>query len=367
MKIVLLGRLHEGEISFGPQKVAQQLYKHLLIENVNVEFIEYFFKIYENSTWFKRFFGFNRAPDKIKSLGIIRLFIYLLRKQPDIIHIVTLERFILSVFLYKFLLRSKFVVTFHSILRYEIPSRTDKPTNFGKFKDYLLEYLAIKYSDSLIFLSKPHLSLAKEFYKFSVEKTNIIPNGVEFLEMRKLKEFDFNCGINIVFYNGSDEIDRGFELLLLTLEKVNVPVNLYVLGGKKQIAGRKNFLNIHYVKMILHDKLPEFLTKIHIVIKANVIDSFPIFVGECMSLGLIPILSDKIGISEYLVNEVNGFVYNSENIEEIKTILENIYNGQYDIQTISQNAQNIVDELNWNKVAQKYLEVYKSVLGCKVK
>lgn len=367
MKIVLLGRLHEGEISFGPQKVAQQLYSHLLNNNINVEFIEYYFKIYTNSTWFDRFFGYETLSDNLKRLGIIRLFVYLLRTQPDVIHIVTLERFTLSIFLYKFLLRSKFVVTLHSVLKYEIPRRINKPTDFGKFKDYLLEYFTIKFSDCLIFLSKPHRSLAKEFYKFSDEKASIIPNGVEILKMRKLEGIDFNCGINIVFYNGSDEIDRGFEQLLLTLEKVNVPVNLYVLGRKKYIAERKNFLKIHYIEMIPHNKLPEFLSKMHIVIKANVIDSFSIFVGECMSLGLIPVLSDKIGIAEYIVNEVNGFVYNSANIEEVKKILGNIYNGQYDIQTISQNAENIVHELNWNKVAQKYIEVYKSVIGCKTK
>ncbi len=367
MKVVLLGRLHEGEISFGPQKVAQQLYSHLLKHNIKVEFIEYFFKIYKNSTWVKRFLGYETSADNVKRLGIIRLFIYLLRTQPDIIHIITLERFILSVFLYKFLLRSKIIVTFHSILKYEIPRRTNKPTNFEKLKDYLLEYFTIKFSDCLIFLSKPHRSLAKEFYKFSDEKTSIIPNGVELLEMRKPKEFDFSCGMNIVFYNGRDEIDRGFEQLLLTLEKVNVPVNLYVLGGKKHIAERKTFLKIHYVEMISHDKLLEFLAKMHIVIKSNVIDSFSIFVGECMSLGLIPVLSDKIGISEYIVNGVNGFVYNSEKIEEVKTILENISNGRFDIQSISHNAQNIVDELNWNKIAQKYLEVYQSVIGCKTK
>lgn len=367
MKIVLLGRLHEGEIPFGPQKVAQQLYSHLLKHNIKVEFIEYFFKIYKNSTWVKRFLGYETSADNVKRFGIIRLFIYLLRTQPDIIHIVTLERFILSVFFYKFLLRSKIIVTFHSILKYEIPRRTNKPTNFGKFKDYLLEYFAIKFSDRLIFLSTPHYNLARKFYKFSENKTTVIPNGLEIQEKPKLKDFNFSCGINIVFYNGNDEIDRGFEQLLLTLEKVNVPVNLYVLGGKKYIAERKTFLKIHYVGMIPHNELSEFLSKMHIVIKSNVIDSFSIFVGECMSLGLIPVLSEKIGISEYIENEVNGFVYKNENIEEVKMILENIYNGQYDIQKISQNAQNIVDELNWGNVSKKYIEVYKSVLGCRTK
>ncbi|MBM4176041.1 MAG: glycosyltransferase [Ignavibacteria bacterium] len=367
MKIVLLGRLHEGKIDFGPQKVAQQLYKNLLINNMNVEFVEYFFKIYNNSTCFKRFLGYEKSPDNIKRLGIIRLFIYLLRTQPDIIHIITLERFILSIFLYKFLLKGKFVVTFHSVLKYELPRRKIKTSNFGRFKDYLMEYLAIKFSDSLIFLSNPHLSLAGEFYKFSNNKVNIVPNGIKVLRIQKIKHFDFSDGINVVFYNGTNEFDRGLEQLLLVFDKVKIPVNIYVLGIMKNIVERKKFVKTNYVEIIPHDILPEFLAKIHFVIKANVIETFSLFVGECMTMGLIPIISDKVGISEYLVNGVNGFVYNNENIEDVKTILENIYNGQYDIQTISQNAQSIVDELNWNKVAQKYLEVYKLVIECKIK
>ncbi len=367
MKIVLLGRLQEGEISFGPQKVAQQLYSHLLKNNINVEFIEYYFKIYKDSTWFNRFFGYEVFAGNVKRLGIIRLFIYLLRTQPDIIHIVTLERFIIIVFLYKFLLRSKFVVTFHSILKYELSKRKNKPTNYGKLKDYLLEYFAIKYSDRLIFLSTPHYSLAREFYKFSEKKVNIVPNGVEILIQRSIKEFNFTRGINIVFYYGGGEKDRGFEQLLSVLENVYVPVMLYVLGKIECYSFRSNFVKIYNLKLMPHDELYEFLTEIHIVIKSNVVDEFPLFVGECMSLGLIPVLSEKIGISEYIVNGVNGFVYASEKIEEVKMVLENIYNGHYDIQSISHNAQNIVDELNWNKIALEYLKVYKSVIGCKVK
>jgi len=367
MKIVLLGRLHEGKIDFGPQKVAQQLYKNLLINNMNVEFVEYFFKIYNNSTCFKRFLGYEKSPDNIKRLGIIRLFIYLLRTQPDIIHIITLERFILSIFLYKFLLKGKFVVTFHSVLKYELPRRKIKTSNFGRFKDYLMEYLAIKFSDSLIFLSNPHLSLAGEFYKFSEKKANIIPNGIETQRDRSTKKFNFSRGINVVFYYGGGEKDRGFGQLLFALKNIKVPVALYVLGEVEFCNFGSDFVKINNLKLMPHDELYEFLTEIHIIVKSNVVDEFSLFVGECMTMGLIPIISDKVGISEYLVNGVNGFVYNNENIEDVKTILENIYNGQYDIQTISQNAQSIVDELNWNKVAQKYLEVYKLVIECKIK
>ncbi len=367
MNIVLLGRLHEGEISFGPQKVAQQLYTHLLKNNINVEFIEYYFKIYKDSTLLKRFFGYEVFTDNVKRLGIIQLFIYLFRTNPDVIHIVTLERYILSIFLYKFLLRSKIIVTYHSILKYELSTRKNKPTNFGKLKDYLLEYLTIKFSDRLIFLSTPHHNLARKFYKFSEKKVNIVPNGVETLKKRRIKEFNFSRGLNIVFYYGGGEKDRGFEQLLFVLENVKVPVTLYVLGKIECYSFSSDFVKIDNLKLMPHDELYEFLTEIHLVIKSNVVDEFSLFVGECMTMSLIPVISDKIGISEYIVNEANGFVYNSENIEEVKTILENIYNGQYDIQTIAHNAQNIVEQLDWNKVAQQYLEVYKSVIGCKTK
>lgn len=360
MKIVLLGRLNEGEINYGPQKVAQQLFSHLSENGESVEFIEYYFKIYKDSTWIKRFFGFEEYPDNIKRLGVIRLFIYLIRIQPDIIHIVTLERFIITVFFFKFLLRSKFIVTLHSIFKYELPRRTSKPKYYGKLKDYYLEYLAVQHSDCLIFLSKPQLSLAKSFYKFPIEKTYIIPNGIEIYNMRKIKEFDFSSGMNIVFYNGGNEIDRGYEQLLMAIRKAKVPVNLYVLGEGIHTNERGPFVNINYAAMMPYNELIKFLSKMHIVVKSNVIDSFSIFVGECMTMGLIPVISDKIGISEYIVNEVNGFVYDSASIENVSTILENIYYGRYDTSTISKNAQNIVTELNWTFIAEKYLEVYRA-------
>jgi glycosyltransferase involved in cell wall biosynthesis len=105
-----------------------------------------------------------------------------------------------------------------------------------------------------------------------------------------------------------------------------------------------------------------FLINKHVFIDNLDYMPFSILALEAMALGLILIVSDDSGISSYINNGENGFVYNSESPEEISEILNDIFAGKYDLDIISKNAKKIYEQLNWDKVAQQYLEAYKTVL-----
>ena len=78
-----------------------------------------------------------------------------------------------------------------------------------------------------------------------------------------------------------------------------------------------------------------------------------------MAMGLIPIVSNKVGIKDYIETGVNGFIY--KNIAEIKQILDYLYNDKDNLQKISLNARMIYDKLNWKKVSEEYYKIYKQL------
>ncbi len=201
MKIVLLGKLKEGTILSGPEKFSKILFQNIssFLETV---FIEYYHKSYKGSNFLTRLFGkdINNGNPLILRFGSIRLFFYLIKNKPDIIHILTAERFTIPIYLYKRLLRSKIITSFHSVLRFEIPNNYNRRSHFNRYRDYLWEWLAIRSSDQLVFVSKQHFSLAKRFYKFKENRIAIIPNGVEneFYAPEIVK--DFKHPLNIIFY-----------------------------------------------------------------------------------------------------------------------------------------------------------------------
>ena len=198
MEIVYLGRYNPSEILTGPEKVARRLFQHTYEKNKGVVFIDYFFKD-KKSNIYKRLLGkkiIQNEPSVIR-LGNLRIFFFLVFNQPAIIHIVTLERFIIPVYLYRFLLKSRIITTLHGILKYEISLNTQKRKSV--FKDKLLETLAFKYSNKLIFVSASLKEFSKKYYKTDAAKIEIIPNGIDKI-YAGIKEIKFSNKLKIVLF-----------------------------------------------------------------------------------------------------------------------------------------------------------------------
>ncbi|MBN1216127.1 MAG: glycosyltransferase, partial [Candidatus Lokiarchaeota archaeon] len=199
------------------------------------------------------------------------------------------------------------------------------------------------------------------FYKINKKKIIFIPNGVDktfYCESKK----NFNTKkLNIVFYNGFDnEIDRGLKNILKVLnELANIEFTLFVIGNNLDDFGKFNNYEIRNVETMNEIELIEFLKDKHIFLKSTTYDSFPIMVLECMAAGLIVIISNKVGITSYIKNGKNGFVYS--NLSEVKGIMENIYNNNINLSLISDNAKAICIELNWKAISINYIKLYQDL------
>jgi len=175
MKIALIGRFGEGDIIPGPERVARELFAELREINLEVVFIEYFFKGYSSTSLVKRIFGHTSLnhDNSIKRLGIFPLLLSLITKQYDVIHLVNLQRFFLFIFLAKPFVKSRFVASLHSLLKLEL-----KSTNLfisRNFIDLYVEKLIIKKCRLLIFPSSNLLNLFSENFKIPEKKWRIIP------------------------------------------------------------------------------------------------------------------------------------------------------------------------------------------------
>ena len=360
MEIVYLGRYNPTETLTGPEKVARRLFQHTYEKNKNVIFIDYFFKGKESNIY-KRLLGKKilQSNPLIIKLGNLRIFFFLVFNQPAIIHIVTLERFIIPVYLYKFLLKGRILTTIHGILKYEISLNTKHKKSF--FKDKLLESLALRYSNKLIFVSANLKEFSNKYYKTDSKKNEIIPNGIDKIFVNS-KEIQFSDRLKIVLYLNSihGQYDAGILELLTNYQKIiNVPCRIYLLGDFK-IEDKTLEVNIfEKIGVLDTGKLRNFLEDKQIVLKPSHYEPFSIFTAECMAMGLIPIISQNVGIRDYIKNRVNGFTY--ENTAEIRQILYYLYSDKDNFQKISLNAKKIINKLNWEKVAEAYYNIYKKL------
>lgn len=363
MEIIFLGRFNNSEILNGPEKVAKRLFNQLALNNIKVTFIEHFFNSGQKR-FLNRWLGYKviKTNPKVLRLGILRLFWYLIFQQPEIIHIISAERFIIPLFYYKFLLKSKIITTLHSILKEEIPPEriSKKGNHIGR--DFLLENLIIKNSQKLVFLSQIQLNLAKKYYHIRNKNVSMIPNGIdeEFFSERKFPEI--NNFLNIVFYNGTgDKIDRGLKFVLEELNNVEEKIKLFIIGSDTTGQLDKVHFEVEVVKPMSLTELIEFLKDKHFILKSITYDTFPLIVAESMAAGLIPVISDKVGLVSLIRHGENGFIYDNR-IIALSSLLNHIFSGAYNLRNISQNAKDSVRQLRWTKIASMYLELYKQVL-----
>jgi glycosyltransferase involved in cell wall biosynthesis len=364
MKIFVVGRHNSGMIVSGPEKFSYVLFnalaqKYKNNENIVIKYITFYFKELVGSSTYNRLFGYKvYGEDKnVIKVGFIKLFFFLLKEKPDIVHITSGERFTLSIIVSRMIMDFRLITTFHSIIEIEL---SDAPTNV-KVKGLIFEKLALKFSNKIVFVSSLLKDTFKKYYKLK-QNYYIIPNGVDaeynLLEKRNFQIVD---NLNLVFYNGFDRIiKRGFDFILenLRMSKFNnISINIVGINVEtnEQIPGIK-IINHGFLK---REELINFWQDKHFFIKSKYFDSFPIMLLEAMACGVIPIISDNVGVSEYIYNKVNGFIYSKNDRFGLLKAINNIYDDGYNLEKISTESSKIKHTLNWDLILEKYFNLYR--------
>jgi glycosyltransferase involved in cell wall biosynthesis len=362
MKIALIGRFDEGEIVAGPERVGRELFYQIKKINAEIIFIEYFFSGYKDSSILKKLFGKKTINcESIIRLGIFPLILFLMKQKFEIIHIVNLQRFILILFLLKPFIKSKISATLHGFLKFEVSQNNFWTKRY--FIDLWVEKLTIKKSELIIFPSHLLCETFNSHYQISEHKYRIIPNGIsEIFSSQDRRYPRINDSLKIVFYNGlANSFSRRLDELVELLKHAKYRIELFIIG-KKEKAVSANNLELNYSELKSQQELINFLVDKHFVIKSGVFDTFSIFIAECMTCGLIPIINQNVGIKDFIQHNFNGFIYDGLSSTDLPKLMEEIFEGKYDLETISAHAKKIYETLSWNLIAKRYYESFESLM-----
>ncbi|MFZ1322525.1 MAG: glycosyltransferase family 4 protein [Ignavibacteria bacterium] len=358
-KIVFLGRYNQSEILTGPEKVAKRIFFDHTKENSSV-FIEYFFDGTKFNI-FKKIFGSEKVTEVNSSpvfrKGIFSLLKFLFLNKPDIIHIITYERFCLTAVLYKFLSNVKIIYNIHGIVAYENSDLRDTKALYKK-KDEYAESKLFKYSDLYLFLSDQSIQTAENYYHITESKIRMIANGVDIDFHKDIQpEKDIEKEFKIVFSGDPLRKEKGYDLIKEVFYELNFPFRLYLLSNQK--IYKENF--IINLKPMDTNTFAEFLSDADIIISSADYEPFSMTVTEAMSSGAVPVVSKETGMSRYIKECGNGFIFDTKNPDELKLILTKIYSDPELLFKLSQNAKKIYDQLNWGNVYNDYKKIYSKL------
>lgn len=362
MKIIYLGRYNPSEILTGPEKVAKRIYCEVK-KIYQVKFIEYFFDG-SNYTLFRKIFGFVKIKynnnNIIYRMGLLKLFSFLIKEKPDIIHLITFERFSLVAFLYKMLFDVKILYNVHGIIQYE-NINFKNINSFLNFKDYITERIIYKYSDELLFLSKSSVKIAGSFYSLDNNNIKYIINGVDriFYETYSDRKRHHKNTVDIVFVGNYNRPEKGYIFLRTIFGKIDFNCNFHIVNNSIRAEEKINqFVTLFYYKKMSTTEYSSFLKNKDIFISASNYEPFSISAAEAMIAGLSLILTKETGLSEYLDQNLNVYIISFGDKEELLNTLTKLNS----LEKFSQNYFQNFSQFSWEEIIKKYISIYGNVL-----
>src|SRR4030095_12551729 len=321
LKIACIGRYSNNNILSGPEKTAIRIFEECA-KKYDTIFIQYFFDGNKHKLS-KKLFGFEVVLDDnqipLYTVGVFRLIILLFKFKPDLIHIVNFERFAIFAAYYSIFSKAKVIYNSHGIITYE-DSELKKEKGFYKFKNKFCEKRLLKRADIVIFPSANAKELCDKYYSIDDENIRIIPNGID----EHFHKISHNINRNgIVVLAGGKLHVSGRKFLRKFLESMNLTLNLYIIGDKDYF-GDINTFGIYKFNMMNSTELADLYKNKDIFLSLNAYDTFSISTAEAMASGLIPVITKQTGMSSFVFDDVNGYVVEYDNTDDLKLCIDKL-------------------------------------------
>ncbi|NOS85457.1 MAG: glycosyltransferase family 4 protein [Ignavibacteria bacterium] len=364
IKVLFAGRYSADTLLSGPERTARSIFAEHCLSNSSV-FIQYFFDGRKFSL-FKKLFGKEVIASEgceVLTLGLLRLMPELLRRKPEIIHLITFERFAAIFYIYRMVFNVKIIYNSHGIVQHENSEFKDIPA-FYRFKDKICEKIFLKYSDKVIFPSILAMDIAEKYCSVNEKKAVVLPNGVNDVFFTGKAKQGSGAKLKAVLQFRNRLNSSGIELLEKSGSSIKIPLDIYILTNENIYLQNKDNISYHITKLIPSYELPDFYADKDIFLSLNKYDTFSISTAEAMASGLIPVVTSQTGISRYIENGVNGFVFDHFDIGGLPEILNKI--GLTSLQERNElicSAVKTAGDLRWSSVYKLYEELYRETAG----
>lgn len=306
----------------------------------------------------------------------LNMFFFLLRniKEYELVHIHSIFNFPTAISLiFSTLFNKKIILSPRGILDKELIE--NKNTILKKFWLYLFK----KILSQKVKVFHATTELEKEKIKFYYKNSNIqvISNGVDVnYLLREQKKNDLNSKYikyfnkkNNLLYLGRIDRKKNIDLIIKSISKANLSnFNLNIVG-----SGDKQYLNDLYnlscelkindnINFIEHldgeSKIYFYKNSSHLLLPSKS-ENFANVVLESIFFGKSVLISDKVGLKDFVRDNNFGVICNSKVTfeSELKYLIDN-----KDIISATNKfgQKKVVEKFDWNKIIHEFINMYKA-------
>ncbi|MCC4044173.1 glycosyltransferase family 4 protein [Enterococcus gallinarum] len=243
-----------------------------------------------------------------------------------------------------------------------------------KFSDYIFNdknqkdaVKEINLADSIFVPSE--ICRKSILYVNKKSKIFIIPYGFKNTPTDSTYKFKPNSTTLNFIYTGSVNQRKGISYLFESVNQIKRKFperdfRLTIIGkyDKNNEIISKYFNDFTFRGFLLKEKVIEELKEADLMIFPSLSDSFSFSVLEALSIGVPVICSDNTGASDIIEDGKNGFVFRTQNIEDLVRKIELAISSEKHLKEMGRQAKKSVEIYTWDNYSNKIGEVLKEIV-----
>jgi glycosyltransferase involved in cell wall biosynthesis len=348
----------------GPEKVARRLFDEFALDpSLDAEFVEYFFDGVTHSIR-EKIFGYTHPIPGNKSVqrsGIARMVSKMLRWKPDVIAVVTYERFAVVPVLLAALLRIPVLIIVHGVVRHENARyRPDTPPALA-WRDRRCERFLFRHAQVLVFLSTQELEIAQRIEPISDDRIALLPNAVDerFFSIERGASSEEHKPLFLLFATEPGRPEKGWVTLAEALNGVDADVEVTVITAHEMPAINNARVHLHRVAPQSTAAFAEMLRQQDCIVVASGYEPFSLVAVEAMAAGLAAVLTRETGMSRFARHGESALLFDAGDAAALRKHIETLAGDRAMLQRLSTRGRDAVRELTWPNLAAQYRALFE--------
>ena len=220
----------------------------------------------------------------------------------------------------------------------------------------------IENADTIVTVSRRLKEELISLYNADEKKISVIYNAINREKFNSIKR---DSNRKVVLYVGRLSVQKGIDNLIKAFKIVaekNDSTLLYIIGEGPELSNLINLsINLDLSdKVIFLGRVPdaemEMLYSIaNVFVMPSVSEPFGIVALEAIASNVPTIVSSQSGVSEVIKNTLTVDFWD---IEQMADLILGLLNHNEANQEITKNAYRELDNITWEKAAEKFIEVY---------
>jgi len=238
------------------------------------------------------------------------------------------------------------------------------------FIDWLSTLSYSNLADRIVVNSEFMRNNVVSWYRLNRDKVVVIPNGVNLKMFTESNDRVVLEGDPSLLYVGHLSRLKGVDILFRAVSKLssdlpNMKLHLVGNGNIPSFAalskkeGIEKYVIFH--NWVNPSKIPSYYKSADICIFPSRHEGFGIVILEAMASGIPVIASDIPSFREIVSNEIDGRLFKSEDVDSLSKEIIALYQDPYLRKELTHNALEKVTKYSWEKIAEKYISLYKNL------